>query len=818
MNKKIFYLPLIIAVFCLLPYNTLSQVNNKSQLSIKQIMQDDWIGTSPSNLRWSKDGKTVFFSWKQPSDEKSNNYMTSFKEGIPVKAEPDDMDNIYSLPGGVYNINKTMRVYVSGGDLFLHKIKSGDTLQVTSTVERVGSPYFSTDGGKIIYTVGNNIFTWDIKTGQTVQKTNFVSDVKDQANSQTGLMGQFGQYNRVSSQRKQQEKRNAQDEWLYQQQFFLFDEYSQEGSGSSQRSGRSFRRPQREITTGNHPRRIDTEGKTIQSVNISPDLRYVTYTVYEGNTNERARSTEMPKYVTRSGYTEIQTTRSKVGGPSVNRTTLMIYDTRTDTIYELRTAEIPGIRDLPDYIKDYPDRKIEDPEERVVRVSGIIWSNDGKYPVVNITSADNKDRWIMFLDLKTGIPKLLDRQRDEAWIGGPGIRTIGWMPDNKRIWFQSEETGYSHLYTLDVETGEKKALTSGKFEVYGPRMSKDKKFWYFSSNQVHPGEKHFYKMLLNGGKPEQITSMEGSNQVYMSPDEKNLAIIFSYANKPPELFLAENKAGKSARKVTSSLTDEFKAYNWRAPEVLSFKAEDGVDVYARLYRPEKPEINGPAVIFVHGAGYLQNAHKWWSSYYHEYMFHNFLVDNGYTVLDIDYRGSAGYGRDCRTGIYRHMGGKDLSDQVDGVKMLVEKYNVDPKRVGIYGGSYGGFITLMALFTEPDVFTAGAALRSVTDWAHYNHGYTANILNTAVEDSIAYARSSPIYFAEGFKGHLVMLHGMQDSNVHFQDVVRLSQRLIELGKNNWELSVFPLEGHGFSRPTSWTDEYKRIYKLFETTIK
>jgi dipeptidyl aminopeptidase/acylaminoacyl peptidase len=224
------------------------------------------------------------------------------------------------------------------------------------------------------------------------------------------------------------------------------------------------------------------------------------------------------------------------------------------------------------------------------------------------------------------------------------------------------------------------------------------------------------------------------------------------------------------------------------------------------------------VIFVHGAGYLQNAHKWWSSYYREYMFHNMLVDNGYLVLDIDYRGSAGYGRDWRTGIYRHMGGKDLSDQIDGAKYLVENHGVSEDKIGIYGGSYGGFITLMALFKNPGVFQAGAALRSVTDWAHYNHPYTANILNTPVQDSLAYQKSSPIYFAENLEDKLLMLHGMVDTNVQFQDIVRLSQRLIELEKENWELAVFPVEGHGFVEATSWKDEYKRIFKLFEETLK
>ena len=428
----------------------------------------------------------------------------------------------------------------------------------------------------------------------------------------------------------------------------------------------------------------------------------------------------------------------------------------------------------------------------------------------------------MLLDVKTGNLKLLDRQRDEAWIGGPGIgwwgTGIGWMPDHNHIWFQSEESGYSHLYIVNIRSGKKKALTRGEFEIYNPQISLDKKQWYFTSNEVHPGERHFYRMPLEGGEPEQLANLPGRTDVTISPDETWFAILNSTSNHPEELYLLQNRTGAKPVQVTESVTDEFKSYPWRNPEVVTFKASDGATVYARIYQPNDPVQNGPAVIFVHGAGYLQNAHKWWSSYFREYMFHNFLADHGYTVLDIDYRGSAGYGRDWRTAIYRHMGGKDLSDQVDGAKFLVGKYKVDPDRIGIYGGSYGGFITLMAMFTQPDVFAAGAALRAVTDWAHYNHGYTSNILNTPVRDSLAYVNSSPIYYAEGLKGALLICHGMIDDNVHFQDVVRLAQRLIELGKENWEFAVYPLERHSFVEPTSWTDEYKRIFKLFEENLK
>jgi dipeptidyl aminopeptidase/acylaminoacyl peptidase len=391
-----------------------------------------------------------------------------------------------------------------------------------------------------------------------------------------------------------------------------------------------------------------------------------------------------------------------------------------------------------------------------------------------------------------------------------------WLADNKTLWFQSEETGYSHLYLLDVVTGKKRALTSGPYEVQSVQLSRDKKSFYITTNEVHPGEKHFYKLNIADGKQEKLTHLTGANEVNISPDEKWLAIRYSYTNKPWELYIQENKAGSKPIQITNSITSEFTSYAWREAEVTTFKARDGADVYTRIYKPAKP--NGAAVIFVHGAGYLQNAHKWWSTYYREYMFHNLLADKGYVVLDMDYRASAGYGRDWRTGIYRFMGGKDLTDNVDGAEWLVKNYNVDPKRIGIYGGSYGGFITLMAMFTTPDVFAAGAALRPVTDWAHYNHPYTANILNEPTTDSIAYAKSSPLYYANGLKGSLLICHGMVDVNVHFQDAVRLSQRLIELGKENWELAAYPMEDHGFVEPSSWTDEYKRILKLFEEKLK
>jgi dipeptidyl aminopeptidase/acylaminoacyl peptidase len=363
-----------------------------------------------------------------------------------------------------------------------------------------------------------------------------------------------------------------------------------------------------------------------------------------------------------------------------------------------------------------------------------------------------------------------------------------------------------------------KQLTQGKWEVENVELSHDRRRFYLTTSEESPADRRIYVMSVEGGERTVLTAVPGNSQGVLSPDESMFAIVHSSSNKPPELSLMENRPGAAMREVTHSPAPDFANYAWIDPPIVQVPASDGALIPARLYKPQSWKPGGPGVIFVHGAGYLQNVHHWWSQYSHEYLFHHFLMEHGYTVIDIDYRGSAGYGRDWRTAIYRHMGGRDLDDQVDAALYLATQQGVDPSRIGIYGGSYGGFITLMAMFTRPDTFAAGAALRPVTDWAHYNHGYTAAILNAPQSDEEAYKRSSPIYFANGLKGALLICHGVADTNVIFQDTVRLTQKLIELRKENWSVAMYPVEDHGFVEPTSWADEYKRIFNLFETNLK
>jgi dipeptidyl aminopeptidase/acylaminoacyl peptidase len=790
----------LMVFFAILTVAPVSAQNQPGRLTVEKIMRDPkWMGTSPGNPGWSQDSKYIYFNWNPEQAITDSLYYITKDNLRPQKTSYQQRQSIIRTRDIAYNNNRSSFVYDKEGDILLVDIKTGKEKRITQTMDVESDPGFSFGDSKIVYTSNQNLFAWDIATGSISQLTNF-------------------QHGNPPPKDLKKDNLSAQEKWLKEDQLRNFDVLRSRKQKRNVTDSMATSIPKKKTL-----KTIYTEDKTLFGTGISPDGRYISYRLFKAG---QGKNTIVPNYVTETGFTEDIAGRTKVGAPQGSQE-LYIYDTQADTVLAVKTGSIEGIKDIPAYFKDYPEvykKKQKDSLNRAVNFTTPIWSPKGNNVIVEARAQDNKDRWIFLLTPSTGKVKLLDRQHDDAWVGGPGIgggfggASIGWMDENT-CWFQSEATGYTHLYTMNVISGEKKALTSGPYEVQQASLSLDKKYFFITTNEVHPGEQQFYRLPLSGGKAERITSLTGANQVSLSPDEKQIAFLYSYSNKPWELYIQDNKPGATAQQVTSkAASEEFNSYSWRDPEVITITARDGAKVYARLYKPATAAASKPAVIFVHGAGYLQNAHKWWSSYFREYMFNNMLADNGYTVMDIDYRGSAGYGRDWRTGIYRFMGGKDLTDQVDAAKYMIDSLDVNPAHIGLYGGSYGGFITLMALFTTPDVFKAGAALRPVTDWAQYNHGYTSNILNEPFNDSIAYRKSSPYYFANGLKNHLLICHGIVDTNVNFQDAVKLSQRLIELGKDNWEIIGYPMEDHGFIEPSSWTDEYKRIYKLFETNLK
>ena len=745
------------------------------RLTVETIMRGpDFAGTAPSEVRFSCDGKYVYFRWRGAAvDTLDQDYRAAVRGGAPERLPRFAVDTI-AMDDGAWSPDNKREVVVLKGDLYLVD-RSGAKRRLTQTAAPESDPSWSGDGRTVYFRRDDNAWALALDGGAERQLTDI----------------------RHGPAPKKAEEPAGQKRVLRDQQQELFDFIRRQVALEKLRADTDTVATMKSVYLA--------ERHAVSGLEVAPDGRFVLLTVTErpkGDTLE-GRRVVMPTWVTQSGYVETQQIRTKVGDAQPRQHAAVI-DVATGKATWIDSTVGTGDRD----------------------VVGVGMSPNSRHALVRASATSFKDAWYAVVDLPSLERRVVAHLHDDAWLDGPlGLRdareddvtgTAGWLADGETVYYGSEETGWAHVYTVPARGGSPRALTSGEWEVQRADLSADRRMLYLHTNEGDFGQVHFSAVDPATGAKTPLTTAEGRQDVVASSDRSLLAVLHSTANHPPELYLQPARAGAAMRQVTESTTPQWRGFAWSRPEIVMVPARDGVKVPARLYRPSGA-ANRAAVIFVHGAGYLQNVHKWWSFYYREYMFHHLLASRGYTVLDLDYRGSAGHGRAWRTAIYRHMGGADLDDQVDGARWLARQMGIDSTRIGIYGGSHGGFITLMAMFTRPGVFAAGAALRPVTDWAHYNHPYTARILNEPQTDSVAYQQSSPIYFAEGLKGRLLICHGMVDDNVHFQDTARLVQRLIELGKEGWEVAMYPAEPHGFRRADSWTDEYRRILKLFEETI-
>jgi len=752
------------------------------------------IGEAPGLVRWTDDSEWVYFRWKPGGmewDAPTDLYRVR-ADGSGLEEVADDEAESVALTtrgggsggfgfgggggGPSYSRDGRWKVTAQSGDLYLVNVRDGSSRQLTDTQGGEGQPAFTPDGSGIIYRSGTNLFHLDLESAAVRQ----ITDIR------TGDAPQ------------DDPEAEGHRKFLDEQQEELFEHIRRGNARQEEAEAR------REAAQEGEPEPLYiANGERLGSMSHSPDGSWVV-----ASTVRQARDTKqtmVPDWVTGSGYTEELNVRTKVGDAQ---------GTSRLGLLNPASGEMTWLEAAPEGYEG----------EAAWSANVMGWNDAGTHALISSRSDDDQEWVLSSLDAASGSLTIVDRHRDDAWVGGPcGRGCMGWLPESNTVYYVSEETGFAHVYTVGADGSGKRALTSGEWEVLGLQLPEGEDRFFITTNEGSPFNQHIGWMSFDGER-DYLTSGDGRYAGTLSPDAERIAIMHDVANRPPELFMADADDALDSDdmvQVTDSPTDDWKSFGWIKPEIIRFTARDGVDVPARIYRPADVggTPNGAAVVFVHGAGYLHNVHNYWSNYYREYMFHHLLAAQGYTVLDVDYRGSAGYGAEWRTGIYRFMGGKDLTDQEDGARWLAANEGIDSDRIGLYGGSYGGFITLMALTTGDQLFKSGAALRSVTDWAHYNDGYTSNILNDPQEDREAYVRSSPIYHVENFRAdqHMLILHGMVDTNVHFSDVVRYAQRLIELGKENWEFAVYPVEGHGFQEPTSWVDEYRRIFELFERTI-
>ncbi len=791
----------------------------QAALTLDQIMAEpDWIGAPVESPYWSADGSAVYYALKRPGSAVRDIRRIGAADGKDAVLSPAELAGIDGK-NAVYDTARQRAAFIRNGDVFVRELGSSRLIQVTRSSEDESSPQFSADQASLHYRRGNDWYGYAFAGGVNYP----LAVLKAEKNPKDSKPGDFEKL-----------------------QLRLIGTLKQDHDDKEALKARAEELRKADASRAAEPVYLGDDVQITPTSVLSPDGRWL-LVVTTPKGFDGGRAGKMPMYVTESGYEEVEDVRTRVGRGNPAPETLWRVDLASGKATRLDVAALPGSSDDPlaavraenekakpketatetgdaksakDAKKKKADKKdTAKPETatRAISVNAIQFTRDGSQAAVMLRATDNKDRWIATV-ANTEKPVLTSRHRltDPAWINW-NFNELGWLPDNRTLWYVSEESGFSALYTR--RDGDKaRAIVQGRFEVSAPQLSPDGAWFYLKSNAEAPYSYDVYRVPVAGGQTTRLTRLKGVEEFSVSPDGKQLLVAHSASYLPQQLSLLPADGG-SQRQLTDTRTAEFKALTWQEPKIVPVPSSHGKEpIWGKLYTPAAASGKRPIVLFVHGAGYTQNTHLAYPYYFREQMFHNLLTERGYLVLDLDYRASEGYGRDWRTAIYRHMGKPELEDLIDGVNWLVKEHDGDPSRVGLYGGSYGGFMALIAMFQAPDVFKAGAALRPVTDWTQYNHEYTSNILNTPEVDDIAYRRSSPIEFADGLKGPLLIAHGMIDDNVFFQDSVRLFQRLIELKKDNVELAPYPLERHGFTHAAAWRDEYARILKLFETHVR
>ncbi len=770
---------LALAAFLALPATA------STPLTLEKIMADpDWIGPGVEAAQWHWDGRAIDFRQKRVGSDVRDTFRIASEGGTARKldaaADADAAEVHYSADG-------QRTAFVRNGDVFVRERRNGRLQQLTRSNTAATRLQWSREGG-LIWRQGASWYRWD---GQLVgEAATPVAEERPGTPPKADALREL-QLRLIDTLREEDRRRDALRE-----------------AAETRQSDDPSRAPAR-IYLGKEVNIADSA--------LSPDGRWL-LVVTTAKADNPGQGGKMPTYVTRSGYEEFEDVRTRVGRNAPLPQRLWLAEVATGQVREIQPDNLPGIADDPlaGLRKAAGKEPLKGP--RPLRLlDEVRWREDSATAALMLRAIDNKDRWLVTLDLANARLEPRHRLHDAAWINW-SFNEFGWLPDGRTLWYLSEESGYSHLYTLAGER--RRQLTDGRWEVSQVEVARDGRSFYFRCNRAWPGDYEVCHVPASGGQVREVTALDGVEDFALSPDGRQLLLRWSASYTPPQLAVIGSD-GSGLAKLTDTRSAEFRAMQFIAPEYVRIPSKHGAgEVWGKFYRPAQLEAGKryPIVLFVHGAGYLQNVHAGYPNYFREQMFHNLLVQQGYIVLDLDFRASAGYGRDWRTAIYRHMGKPELEDYLDGIDWLAGQQQGDRERVGIYGGSYGGFMTFMALFQRPDVFKAGAALRPVTDWTQYNHGYTSNILNTPDIDPEAYRRSSPIEFADRLQGHLLISHGMIDDNVFYRDSVMLAQRLIELRKHNWELASYPLERHGYQHPASWYDQYRRIYELFERSLK
>ncbi len=450
-----------------------------------------------------------------------------------------------------------------------------------------------------------------------------------------------------------------------------------------------------------------------------------------------------------------------------------------------------------------------------IYIPRVNWLPDSKQLAIQRLNRAQTVLELLIADIGTGRTRTALTEKDAYWIN---VRDdLHFFHDGRRFLWSSERSGYRHLYLYNVDGTQIAQLTHGDWEVSRVvSVDEARSLVYFTATKKTPLERQLYRVALDGSGLMQITQQAGTHMVNFAPDSGAFVDMFSNATTPPRQDLVRAD-GTEIAAINENKVDELASYPVSPVEFLTVKAHDGVSLNAMMIKPVGFDATRkyPVIVYTYGGPSAQVVVNAWQGFV--YLWHEMLAEKGFLIFAVDNRGSTGRGHVFEEPIHNHLGALELSDQRDGVAYLRTLPYVDGSRIGIWGISYGGYMTLNAMFETSDDFKAGFAGSPVTDWRLYDTIYTERYMGLPQTHAAEYKASSPVTTAPELRGKLLVSVGTGDDNVHFENTLEMLNELIDAQKYA-EVAIFPGRGHGISDPDGRIVLFRRVTDFFMQNLQ
>jgi dipeptidyl-peptidase-4 len=440
----------------------------------------------------------------------------------------------------------------------------------------------------------------------------------------------------------------------------------------------------------------------------------------------------------------------------------------------------------------------------------VAWLQDSKRVAIERLNRPQTQLDLLIANAETGKSSMVLTEKDAYWINVSD--DLYFLKDGKRFLWSSERSGYRHLYLYALDGKEQAQLTKGNWEVTGLEGVDDAKgIVYFSATEKTPIERHLYRVGLDAAGFARITKQDRVHTIELSPEASAFVDTYSNAMTPPQQWVSKID-GSAPIVLNENKVTELAEYKLSAPEFMQVKTHDGMVLHAWIVKPTNFDATKkyPVLVYTYGGPHAQVVMNQWGGA--TFLWHEMMSQKGFVIFAVDNRGSAGRGHLFEEPIHFRFGAQEMSDQRDGVAWLKGQPWVDAKRIGIWGWSYGGHMTLHAMFEDTEDFKAGFAGGPVTDWHYYDTIYTERYLGLLPQNQESYQESSPIEKAGQLRGKLLIAHGTEDDNVHFANTLALVDKLVEKGKDV-EVLPFPGRGHGVSDAPARIFLMNRVTQFF-----